>query len=201
MNIIDFIHQNFVFKRRVKVLSKAIADLIPPDCRILDVGCGDGLIDKMIMDIRKDAQIEGIDVLVRPHTFIEVKKFDGSKIPYSDNSFDCVMFVDVLHHTTEPASLLKEAARVSKKWLIIKDHIKKNRMDEKILKFMDWVGNARHGVALPYNYMTEEEWQDLFDRIETSVKRFCPSVKLYPFPASLIFNRNLHFIALLEKTV
>lgn len=199
MSIINSIHQNYVFERRVRVLSERIARIIPQNSAILDIGCGDGLIDKLILDVRKDIRIHGIDVLIRPHTFIEVQKFDGVKIPHADNSFDCVMFVDVLHHTDKPSILVKEAARVSKKWLIIKDHIKTGIVGEKILKFMDWVGNARHGVVLPYNYLTAKEWEDLFAEAGFKIVEYCSSLGLYPFPANLIFERNLHFLTLLER--
>lgn len=199
MSIINSIHQNYVFKRRVRVLSQKIAELIPENSAVLDVGCGDGLIDKLILETRKDIRIEGIDVLIRPSTFIAVRKFDGVKIPFPDGSFDCVMFVDVLHHTEDPTILLREAARVSKKWLIIKDHVKTGFIGEKILKLMDWVGNARHGVVLPYNYLTSEEWKNLFAKVGLRVTQYHQKLGLYPFPANLVFERSLHFISLLEK--
>jgi SAM-dependent methyltransferase len=199
MSILNDIHQNYVFKRRVRVLSSKIAALIPEKCDVLDVGCGDGLIDKLILDNRKDIHIEGIDVLIRPTTFIGVRKFDGIKIPFPDNSFNCVMFIDVLHHTENPSILVKEAARVTKKWIIIKDHIKTGLIGEKILKIMDWVGNARHGVVLPYNYLTAKEWEDLFSGVGLRVANSDFKLGLYPFPANLVFEKGLHFLSLLEK--
>ena len=57
------------------------------------------------------------------------------------------MIVDVLHHCNDPVSVLKECARVSKRWVLIKDHVSDSVYDEKILKFMDWVGNRAHGVV------------------------------------------------------
>jgi SAM-dependent methyltransferase len=96
--------------------------------------------------------VRGIDIMARPTSHIPVDIFDGQTIPHPDKSFDIVSFVDVLHHTDDPSVLLKEAARVARKAVILKDHFSENGIDHLTLRFMDWVGNAPHGVVLPYNY-------------------------------------------------
>jgi SAM-dependent methyltransferase len=199
MKLLDSIHEKYIFKRRVNVLSDAISLLIPKNSTILDIGCGDGLIDRLILQKRPDVKITGLDVLIRDKTFIEVIKFDGNSIPYPDNSFDCAMFIDVLHHTTDPMILLKEAARVSNKSIVIKDHLKEGFLAEKTLRFMDWVGNARHKVVLPYNYWSQEQWDRAFTQLKLKPISFETNLGLYPFPINLLFERHLHFIALLEK--
>ena len=152
MSLLDTIHGGYVFKRRVRVLSRHLSELLPHNASVLDVGCGDGLIAQQIMEKRGDLTVKGIDVMVRPQTHIPVEKFDGRKIPHADASFDAVMFVDVLHHTDDPFVLLQEARRVSRQAVVIKDHIRQGFLAGQTLRFMDWVGNARHGVVLPYNY-------------------------------------------------
>jgi ubiquinone/menaquinone biosynthesis C-methylase UbiE len=199
MKLLDSIHEKYIFKRRVNVLSDAISLLIPKNSSVLDIGCGDGLIDRLILQKRPDVKITGLDVLIRDKTFIEVIKFDGNSIPYPDNSFDCAMFIDVLHHTTDPMILLKEAARVSNKSIVIKDHLKEGFLAEKTLRFMDWVGNARHKVVLPYNYWSQEQWDRAFNQLKLKPISFETNLGLYPFPINLLFERHLHFIALLEK--
>ena len=67
--------------------------------------------------------ITGIDVLVRDHAHIPVVKFDVTSIPFPDRSFDTLVFVDVLHHTNDPVLLLREAARVARNTIVIKDCI------------------------------------------------------------------------------
>ena len=64
---------------------------------------------------RPDLEITGVDVLVRPKNHIPVQLFDGRQLPFPDQSFDAVMFVDVLHHTDDPSVLLREAKRVARK--------------------------------------------------------------------------------------
>jgi 2-polyprenyl-3-methyl-5-hydroxy-6-metoxy-1,4-benzoquinol methylase len=47
--------------------------------------------------------VRGIDIMARPTSHIPVDIFDGQTIPHPDKSFDVVSFVDVLHHTDDPA--------------------------------------------------------------------------------------------------
>jgi SAM-dependent methyltransferase len=191
-------HKKLVFNRRIVVLASHLAPLIPPKARVLDVGCGDGSIDRLILEQRPDVSIEGLDVLVRPRTHIPVQPFDGSSIPYLDATFDVVMFVDVLHHTVDPMALLREARRVGK-IILIKDHFREGFLGSLTLKFMDWVGNAHHGVILPYNYMSREQWAAGLERAGLHAVGTNTSLNLYPAPATWLFDRGLHFIATLER--
>ena len=200
MNPIENIHENYVFSRRVRVLSERLAEVIPSDSSVLDVGCGDGAMLKAICARRPDLEGEGIDVLVREKTLIPVTQFDGERIPQDDNSVDVALFVDVLHHAKNPTILLKEGKRVARKAVVLKDHLLEGMLAGPTLRFMDRVGNARHGVALPYRYWTEQLWKNTFTSIGTNVVEWRTKLNLYPWPASLLFDRSLHFIARLEWT-
>ena len=57
---------------------------------------------------------------------------------------------------------------------------------------MDWVGNAPHGVVLPYNYFSKQQWDEHFQRAGLKEKYFNKDVPLYPAPLSVIFARQLH---------
>jgi SAM-dependent methyltransferase len=192
--IVGSFHQKLVFGRRTRVLADHIADMLPPGARVLDIGCGDGTIDRLVKQRRPDVTIEGTDVLVRPATHIPVKLFDGTQIPHPDRSFDVAAFVDVLHHTADPLVLLREAVRVGK-IILIKDHFRAGLAAKARLRFMDWVGNAHHGVALPYNYWTQVQWASAFDQLGFRTIEMRVSLGLYPPPASWIFGGRLHFMA------
>jgi SAM-dependent methyltransferase len=121
------------------------------------------------------------------------------RIPYADNSFDVVLFVDVLHHTRNPQVLLDEAARVARRCVIIKDHNSDGFLAAATLRFMDWVGNARYGVALPYNYLSAAEWGTAYDRAGLMPAECQTRLGLYPFWANWLFGRGLHSIVLLRR--
>lgn len=195
MKFVKHFHAKHVFDRRVSILGELIKPLVSEQARLLDVGCGDGSIASLLKQQRPDISIEGIDVFVREDTVIPVTPFDGRNFPFPDDSFDDVLFVDVLHHTADPTILLKEAKRVARRSVILKDHTRDGLLADSTLRFMDWVGNAPHGVALPYNYWPERQWRHSFDELNLNVEFWSGRLELYPWPASLLFDRSLHFIA------
>lgn len=192
------VHKHAVFSRRVKVLAKALSDFIPSGSRVLDVGAGSGEIAAAILALRPDLSIEGCDVFVREGTHIPVREFDGTTLPFADRTFDYAILVDVLHHTDDAAELLREVSRVAGS-IVIKDHYRDGLLGGSRLRFMDWVGNAPHGVRLPYNYLSRAQWRQLWDRLGLKVRRKTDEVPLYPAPLSWFFGTGLHFVAELES--
>jgi SAM-dependent methyltransferase len=201
--LLNAVHNSAVFNRRVRVLSQHLAQAIPHGGRVLDLGCGDGSIALALMGLRPDLEIEGVDVLIRPETHIPVTKFDGSVLPFEDGSFDYVTIVDVLHHTDDPAAVLTEASRVARKGIAIKDHLLEGLGAGPTLRLMDWVGNRGHDVALPYNYLSRSDWEAAFRRAALKVVNWEEKLGLYPAPTGLVFDRHLHFVALMapERTI
>lgn len=195
MTAVGTLHSHLVFQRRTRVLADALAQALPSGAMtVLDVGCGDGSIAYLVQQQRPGMAITGVDVLIRPDTRIPVKQFDGVHLPFENKSFDIVMFVDVLHHTDDPGVLLREAKRVAAHAIVLKDHTRNTAIAGSILRFMDWVGNAHHGVALPYNYWSIEQWRDSFEAIGLVPQSWRDRLGLYPFPASLVFEHGLHFV-------
>src|SRR5207248_8080226 len=118
-------------------------------------------------------------------------------IPLPDQSADAVMFIDVLHHTSDPIVLLREAARVATKRVIIKDHVREGFAAGALLRAMDWVGNARFGVTLTYLYWDSSEWRRGFDAAGLRSVSWNRAVRLYPPPISWVCDRGLHVVAML----
>jgi SAM-dependent methyltransferase len=198
MAVLDQLHGKIVHTRRVRVLAERLAPLFPQNATVLDVGCGDGLLAKLIGALRPDLTLEGIDVLVREGTHVPVRAFDGRHIDAADRSYDVVMFVDVLHHTEDPEILLSEAIRVARQCLIIKDHTRNGLFAGPTLRFMDWVGNARYGVALPYNYLSRQQWLDIAGKLRLTIQQWNDRLHLYPWWGRWVFERKLHFIARMD---
>jgi SAM-dependent methyltransferase len=197
VSLIDRIHDGVVFGRRVRVLAGHIARLLPPGASVLDVGAGDGQLAALVRSLRPDITVSGVDVLIRPATAIPVEQFDGIHIPRATGSVDVAMLIDVLHHTDDPLVLLREASRVAK-LVLIKDHTRDGLLAEATLRFMDDVGNARHGVRLPYNYLAWSEWTRAFAAVGLEPASVTRRLGLYPPPASWLFDRSLHFVATLR---
>ena len=195
---IGIFHEGIILQRRVQVLARWISDLVQGERTLLDVGCGDGSIDLLVQQANPSLSIRGVDVLARPAAKIPVERFDGRRLPFDDNSFDVVMCIDVLHHTDDPTILMREAKRVGRNAFVLKDHTMEGALAYETLRLMDWVGNAHHGVLLPYNYWPERTWRGTIGDIGFQIERWETRLGLYPWPASLIFERRLHFIARLR---
>jgi SAM-dependent methyltransferase len=91
----------------------------PDSARILEVGCGTGVITEMIAELATVAEAVGIDpseALVararRRAPGLEFDVGDGQSLPYDDQSFDGVVFATTLCHVPDPDAALAEARRV-----------------------------------------------------------------------------------------
>jgi SAM-dependent methyltransferase len=197
MSLLSLGHERLVFERRIEVLARRLAAILPQQSSVLDIGCGDGRLANRLLNYRSDLQLRGVDVLVRSGSAVQVEWFDGRSLPCADKSVDVSLLVDVLHHTDDPRILLLEAMRVARKAVVIKDHTREGLLAGATLRLMDWVGNARHGVRLPYNYWTKEQWFKTFRTLGLHVEQWDNRIGLYPWPTSILFERSLHMIVLL----
>jgi SAM-dependent methyltransferase len=195
MSAAERFHAGYVHRRRVRVLARAVAPLVAEGAHVVDVGAGDGALARELIALRGDLEVEGVDVLIRPDALIPVREYDGVHLPYEDRAVDTVLLIDVLHHTTDPVALLRECARIARAEIVVKDHVVRGLAAARTLRFMDRVGNARHGVSLPHTYLDRDEWRDAFDSAGVRVTAWDTRLGLYPFPASLVFDRRLHFVA------
>jgi len=198
MKTINEFHEKSIHGRRVDSLARHLSGLLPRKGTVLDVGCGDGLLASLLAKACPKTEFRGIDVLIRDGTHIPVDFFNGFEIPFADDQFDAIMLVDVLHHTENPETLLREAKRVARDHIILKDHTRDGILANSTLRFMDWVGNAHHGVALPYNYLSKNEWHELFANLDLKIDRWIGKPRMYGQPGDWVFGRSLHFVARLN---
>ncbi len=198
MNPVAWLHARFVHTRRVNRLLDLISEITLPYFTVLDLGCGDGMLGAQLMERNPRLTVSGVDTLVRPKTFMPVQQFNGSNIPFPDASFDAVLLADVIHHTQDGVALLREASRVARHAVIIKDHLRQGVAANLTLRLMDWFGNSYTGVALPYNYWDQQQWDQAFRQVCLTPVRRLSRLALYPWPASIFFDRRLHFIAHLQ---
>ena len=91
--------------------------------KVLDLGCGTGVILEEIGRKYRTAELFGLDLSEnmiaqarqRLKSTAELSIGDAENLPYADNSFDLVCCVESFHHYPDPAKALSEIKRVLNK--------------------------------------------------------------------------------------
>jgi len=192
------LHSSMLSDFRMRAIPDALAPFLQPGWRVLDVGCGNQRLARLLQE-RVAAEFEGVDVYVPDGTLpFPLKRYDGRTIPHPDRSFDASLLCDVLHHADDPAALLRETARVSRRLVILKDHHFEGPVDRLKLKAMDWIGNRGYGVSLPYGYKTKDQWRALFRELGLEVAGWVDAIRLYPGLVGAVLPPRLHFACALR---
>jgi ubiquinone/menaquinone biosynthesis C-methylase UbiE len=191
-------------------LGETITGLFPsthPGTRALDVGCGDMTIAETISARNRSIAWTCTDIHELPHHLRDSEKwekyrtFDGRSLPFEADSFDVVLFSDVLHHCLPNAeALLREAARVGR-FVVIKDHFEYGWYSRQMLRLLDFVGNYGYGVELPKKYFSQESFRQTFRQAGLVEHTTLNNLDLYsgmPF-LRWFLGKSWQFIAVLQR--
>lgn len=142
---------NAYLKARYAVVLECIDELMPNrDHKILDVGCGDGVLAGQIYG-RFKCHVFGVDPAQLAIDFA-VSKFaslgyegdfeiiNGYFYDFSDDTFDIVVCADVVEHVQEPLTMLNEIRRVlkTKAHLIITTPVRFTKVPRHTLHVQEW---------------------------------------------------------------
>lgn len=114
--------------------------------RILDLGCGTGLL---LEDLgKRGGLVVGIDASEKMlgaanvrNAKAELVLADADHLPFKDASFDCVVSVTLLQNIPEPSTCVAEAARVLKKGgLAVFTTLKRKHSLDKVKLWMESAG-------------------------------------------------------------
>jgi len=104
-------------------LAPAFADLVdvPPDGRVLDVGCGPGVLTAVLVERYGAERVDAIDptpgfvAAAREQVpGVDVVEGVAESLPYADGSFDATFAQLVVHFMADPALGLAEMHRVTR---------------------------------------------------------------------------------------
>jgi ubiquinone/menaquinone biosynthesis C-methylase UbiE len=151
----------FTTRYRGRFVIRAIRPFIAPESRVLDIGCGNGVITHAIAQ-SLGCRIAGTDVLEYPRRAISFKKMtQGDKLDFGDGEFDTALFIESLHHMPREAQsvLIKEALRVAQQVLIFE--VEPGRFLRPVDFLLNQVHN--HEMSMTYSFKSKDEWIRLFD--------------------------------------
>ncbi len=143
-----------------------------------DIGAGTGWFSDYLN--KNGHQTIPLDVVDKSESGVKVKVFDGSKIPLLSKSVDTSLFLFVLHHTNSQIQLLREAIRISRKYIIIGEDIVESKLDALLgnihLNTSPWAkGNS---------FRSEIGWLRLFRKLKLKVVKTvripCDVYPVYP---------------------
>lgn len=115
-NRIEESHWWWVGRRQ---LLKQLLNKVNPK-KVLDIGCGTGETLTFVRSLYPKADLFGIDTsdvaikFAKKRGHRNIVKATALKLPFPDNTFDTVLFLDVLEHIKSDAQALSESKRVLK---------------------------------------------------------------------------------------
>lgn len=132
---------------------------LPPGASILDIGAGSCKMAKRLA-ARGDLNVTAVDVVDHNATDVPLELFDGTRLPFEDDQFDISMLVFVLHHASDPGSLLVEAARVTRSALVIVEDSPRNSLERRLWRAWDYsLNHAAHSdIAVAHEAMSIAQW-------------------------------------------
>jgi ubiquinone/menaquinone biosynthesis C-methylase UbiE len=187
-----------IYKCRIEELVRRIGPHLQNGDRVLDVGCGGGMLGAAIMQQNPGVEVTGLERFKRGEEKIAVHEYNGIKIPFTDCSFDVVIIADVLHHEHDPDRLIAECARVSQRLLIIKDHKVMGPVSWMRVALIDWAANAPYGVQCLFRYNSLSDWHRAYQRHQLTLVEEADSLNIYPLFINFLFGRRLQYFSVVS---
>ena len=103
---------------------KIFLNWLEADSKVLDLGGGDGHLAEILQN-EKNAQVTVFDLaeealkIAQERGLKTVKGSIEEQLPFENSSFDIVILSEVIEHIVHSEEVLKEALRISKKYIFI----------------------------------------------------------------------------------
>jgi arsenite methyltransferase len=132
--VFEAFEARFNDSRMQAMLREFLSDIeFPEGARVLEIGCGDGVVTRRLARWPKVAHTTGIDrskifiaraqKLAHEIQNVSFEEGDGRRTRFDEGTFDVVVLHTVLLHALEPEKLIAEAFRVMRSggWLAVFD--------------------------------------------------------------------------------
>ena len=175
-----------------------LCKLIPPNSRVLDVGCGIGTILNYLQQKRADLTLKGVDnslkVISASRMYnnekVKIINCDAEYLQFRDKSFDFVISSSFLHHISKPIIALKEMMRITKIGgkVVVRDLIR-----PKTVKRLEKVVYNRKEPKIVKNILRDS----LFSSFEINeVRKYLVKLGIVDYK---IIKKGIRFILIINK--
>lgn len=163
--LLDKWKRKFALKK-AQIKLERLKDLYPSNASVLEIGSGNGALNKLLQENK--LRVNAIDI-ENKSIFPEIKPrlYDGSILPFENRSFQVAQMITMLHHTSHPETIIKEAMRVSDTIIIMED-VYSNPLQKYITWFTDSIVNWEFSTH-PHTNKTDDEWRKLFTQLNLLV--------------------------------
>lgn len=186
------------YRRRILAMLRPLLAPHAPFSKVLDYGSGDGLFARLFAEEGIAEEVVPVDVQLRSKCHVDPVIYDGTKLPFDDRSFELVYAMDVLHHCDDPQACLRDLARCSSKYVLIKDHTYEKSLGRFTLGLLDEIGNRRFGIPCRYHYQQGWEWSEWLQDEGFVADELCHPAPCHAGPVGRWLNQ-LEFIALWRR--
>ena len=151
----------------------------------IDIGSGPGSLLSVMRD--QDYQIDGLDITDSAYSHdLTAQIYDGQIMPFATSAYDTALLSTMLHHTPDPDHILREAARIARRLIIIED-VYDGPVMEWLTKRFDSLMNLEF-KGHPHSNRTDAEWKASFARMNMTLL----SCNIYPVAG--IFRQAVYVV-------
>jgi len=168
---------------RARTFVTRFSRFVDVDETLLDLGCGTGQVglfsrlyrrqNVTLADVRPPWWYIGQWLFGVPCAKALAQKYamryvmcDGVRLPFADGEFDTLLLLSVLHHAKSPEAVLAEAARVSRKRVIVFEDIPRTRCEALVC----WVADVLINLEVPlpgrsHGNRSQVAWEKAFGSV------------------------------------
>ena len=154
-------HMGLPLAKRAEFFVSLFEEYFSPESSILDIGGRWGFYKEPLKS--RGHHLTIIDVVKPRYQRAPVIVYDGVKIPFEDESFDCALLITVLHHIPDVISVIREARRVVRKKIIVVEDLYHHSLGRIWTEWRDRLYNFEY-FGHPCNFKTAEQWSALFGK-------------------------------------
>lgn len=153
---------------RANAILASFANEITPRARVLDIGAGKGLLAQALVQ-QLDARVTLVDVASYNQSNLPLTICDSRALAFADASFDYAVLSFVLHHTCDPAAILREALRVAHTVIVIENDVR-GKVRAALTRALDSYPALRYGTPPCYFTKSRDEWLTWFAQFPVDVR-------------------------------